>query len=171
MSTQKNVRINRDITAREVRVIDADGAQAGVISLREALTLADEAGLDLVEVSPTANPPVCKVMDFGKYKFEQSKKQAAAKKNQKQVQIKEIKFRPGTDVGDYQIKLTKILGFLEKGDKVKCTLRFRGREMQHKELGMELLNRLRADSSEQALVEQEPKFEGRQMMMVLAPKK
>jgi len=152
-------------------VIDADGAQAGVISLREALTLADEAGLDLVEVSPTANPPVCKVMDFGKYKFEQSKKQAAAKKNQKQVQIKEIKFRPGTDVGDYQIKLTKILGFLEKGDKVKCTLRFRGREMQHKELGMELLNRLRADSSEQALVEQEPKFEGRQMMMVLAPKK
>lgn len=152
-------------------MIDADGAQAGVISLREALTLADEAGLDLVEVSPTANPPVCKVMDFGKYKFEQSKKQAAAKKNQKQVQIKEIKFRPGTDVGDYQIKLTKILGFLEKGDKVKCTLRFRGREMQHKELGMELLNRLRADSSEQALVEQEPKFEGRQMMMVLAPKK
>lgn len=154
-----------------MRVIDADGAQAGVISLREALTLADEAGLDLVEVSPTANPPVCKVMDFGKYKFEQSKKQAAAKKNQKQVQIKEIKFRPGTDVGDYQIKLTKILGFLEKGDKVKCTLRFRGREMQHKELGMELLNRLRADSVEQAVVEQEPKFEGRQMMMVLAPKK
>jgi len=110
-------------------------------------------------------------MDYGKYKFQLSKKQAAAKKKQKQVQIKEIKFRPGTDIGDYQIKLKKIIAFLEKGDKVKITLRFRGREMQHKELGMELLNRLRADLTDMASVEHEPKFEGRQMMMVLAPKK
>lgn len=154
-----------------MRVIDADGAQAGVLTLREALDMAQEAELDLVEVSPNANPPVCKVMDFGKFKFELSKKQAAAKKKQKQIQIKEIKFRPGTDIGDYQVKLKKVLGFLEHGDKVKLTLRFRGREMQHKELGMELLNRLRADLAEVALVEQEPKFEGRQMMMVVAPKK
>lgn len=155
----------------EVRLIDAEGEQVGVVSIDRALEMARYASLDLVEVSPNVKPPVCKILDFGKYKFQQSKKNALQKKKQKQVQVKEMKFRPGTDIGDYQIKLKKVAGFLERGDKVKISLRFRGREMQHKELGMDLLQRVKADLEEVAAVEQEPKFEGRQMMMVLAPKK
>lgn len=123
--------------------------------------------MDLVEISPNAKPPVCRVMDYGKYTFQQSKKLSAAKKKQKQVQVKEVKFRPGTDIGDYNVKLRKIIAFLERGDKVKISLRFRGREMQHKELGMDLMQRLKADMPEGTSVEQEPKFEGRQMSMVI----
>jgi len=127
--------------------------------------------MDLVEVSPNADPPVCKVMDYGKYQFEQNKKQQAAKKKQKQIQIKEIKFRPGTEEGDYQVKLRNLTKFLEEGNKTKITVRFRGREMAHREIGMDLLKRIEKDLSELALVEQFPKFEGRQMVMVMAPRK
>ena len=135
------------------------------------MSLASEADLDLVEVSPTAKPPVCKIMDYGKFKFEASKKLQASKKKQKNVQVKEIKFRPGTDIGDYNVKLRNLRSFLENGDKTKITVRFRGREMAHRELGMELLNRVEKDLEELAMVEQRPKFEGRQMVMVMAPKK
>ncbi|AFT66811.1 MAG: translation initiation factor IF-3 [Cycloclasticus pugetii] len=135
------------------------------------MSLAAEVDLDLVEVSPTAKPPVCKIMDYGKFKFEASKKLQASKKKQKNVQVKEIKFRPGTDIGDYNVKLRNLRSFLENGDKTKITVRFRGREMAHRELGMELLNRVEKDLEELALVEQRPKFEGRQMVMVMAPKK
>ena len=135
------------------------------------MSLAAEVDLDLVEVSPTAKPPVCKIMDYGKFKFEASKKLQASKKKQKNVQVKEIKFRPGTDIGDYNVKLRNLRSFLENGDKTKITVRFRGREMAHRELGMELLNRVEKDLEELALVEQRPKFEGRQMVMVMAPRK
>jgi translation initiation factor IF-3 len=135
------------------------------------LQAAEEAGLDLVEISPNAEPPVCRVMDFGKYQYEQSKRQAAAKKKQKQIQVKEVKFRPGTDVGDYNIKLRNLIRFLENGDKAKITLRFRGREMAHRELGMQLLQRIEKDLEEYATVEQHPRLEGRQMVMVMNPKK
>ena len=135
------------------------------------MSLSAEVDLDLVEVSPTAKPPVCKIMDYGKFKFEASKKLQASKKKQKNVQVKEIKFRPGTDIGDYNVKLRNLRSFLENGDKTKITVRFRGREMAHRELGMELLNRVEKDLEELALVEQRPKFEGRQMVMVMAPKK
>lgn len=133
--------------------------------------MADEANLDLVEISPQAEPPVCKVMDYGKFKFEEQKKLQAARKKQKQIQVKEIKFRPGTDIGDYNVKLRSLVKFLTEGDKVKVTLRFRGREMAHQELGRELLNRVEADLQEIGVVEQYPKMEGRQMVMVLSPKK
>ena len=136
-----------------------------------ALEMADKAGLDLVEISPNADPPVCRVMDLGKALYEDSKRKAAARKNQKQIQVKEIKFRPGTDVGDYAIKLRKLTEFLQDGDKTKVTIRFRGREMAHKELGMVLLKRIEGDLEEFGSVEQFPKLEGRQMVMVLAPKK
>jgi translation initiation factor IF-3 len=141
------------------------------LPIREAIEYAKEEGLDLVEVSPHADPPVCRVMDFGKYLFEQNKKSQAAKRKQKQVHVKEIKFRPGTDEGDYKIKLRKLVEFLEHGDKTKVTLRFRGREMAHKELGAQLLARVRDDLEEYAQVEQMPQMEGRQMIMVLAPRK
>lgn len=154
-----------------VRVIDAEGQQIGVITLHEALALAEEAGLDLVEVSPTAEPPVCRIMDYGKYLFEQNKKAHAAKKKQKQIQVKEVKFRPTTEEGDYQVKLRNLTRFLEEGDKAKVTLRFRGREMLHQELGRKLLERVRDDLAELSQVEQMPKLEGRQMVMVLGPKK
>jgi translation initiation factor IF-3 len=154
-----------------VRVIDAEGEQAGVMSLRTALELAREAGLDLVEISPNAEPPVCRVMDYGRFKFEQSKKAHTARKKQKQVQLKEVKFRPGTEEGDYQVKLRNLVRFLENGDKTKITLRFRGREMAHRELGAQLLKRVEEDLNELALVEQRPKMEGRQMVMVMAPRK
>jgi len=137
----------------------------------EALKIAEDAGLDLVEVSPNATPPVCRVMDYGKYLFEKNKSQQAAKKKQKQIQLKEVKFRPGTDEGDYQVKLRNLTRFLEHGDKAKVTLRFRGREMQHQDLGRDLLERVRTDLEELASVEQFPKMEGRQMIMVLAPRK
>jgi translation initiation factor IF-3 len=152
-------------------VIDAAGAQAGVMSLEEALEIARNEGLDLVEVSPMAAPPVCRVMDFGKYLFEQNKKAQSAKRKQKQVHVKEIKFRPGTEEGDYRVKLRKLVEFLENGDKTKVTLRFRGREMAHQELGANLLARVREDLDDIAMVEQMPQLEGRQMVMVMAPKK
>ena len=167
----KRVRRNEEIDAQEVRVIDAEGEQAGVMSLTDAIALAKNVGLDLVEVSPNAEPPVCRVMDFGKYLFEQNKKAQHSKRKQKQVHVKEIKFRPGTDEGDYQIKLRKLVEFLEYGDKTKVTLRFRGREMAHQELGTNLLARVRGDLEEYAVVEQMPQMEGRQMIMVMAPKK
>ena len=157
--------------ASEVRLIDAEGNQVGVVSRDEALASATGAGLDLVEISPNVEPPVCKIMDYGRYKFELNKKQHTAKKKQKQVQIKEIKFRPGTEEGDYQVKLRNLIKFLENGDKTKITLRFRGREMAHRELGSKLLERIRDDLAELGAVEQFPKMEGRQMVMVLAPKK
>lgn len=152
-------------------MIGPDGEQIGVVPLAEALRIAEDAGLDLVEVAPQADPPVCRIMDYGKYRFEQSKKLQAAKKKQKQIQVKEIKFRPGTGESDYQIKLRNLIRFLEEGDKAKVTVRFRGREMAHKELGMELLKRIEKDLEDYAVVEQHPKMEGRQMVMVLAPKK
>ena len=152
-------------------MIDAEGEQVGVMSTRDALERAAEQGLDLVEVSPNAEPPVCRIMDFGKYLFEQKKKAQVAKKKQAQVQIKEVKFRPGTDEGDYKVKLRNLTRFLEEGDKAKVTLRFRGREMLHQDLGRKLLERIRTDLDELAVVEQFPKLEGRQMVMMLGPKK
>lgn len=135
------------------------------------MSLASEASMDLVEISPNAEPPVCRIMDYGKFRFEENKKQQTARKKQKQTQVKEIKFRPGTDIGDYNIKLRKLIDFLGEGDRTKVTLRFRGREMAHQELGMELLMRVKTDLAEYGVVEQEPKMEGRLMVMVLAPKK
>ena len=163
--------MNDAITARRVRVIGADGESVGIVSIDEAKQLAYNSDLDLVEISPNADPPVCKVMDYGKFQFEQNKKQQAAKKKQKQIQVKEIKFRPGTEEGDYQVKLKSLTKFLEEGNKTKITLRFRGREMAHKELGMDLLKRIEKDLEEIAAVEQFPKLEGRQMVMVMGPKK
>ena len=171
IASTKRVRRNEEIEATEVRVIDSAGAQAGVMPLTQAIELARGEGMDLVEVSPMAEPPVCRVMDFGKYLFEQNKKAQTAKRKQKQVHVKEIKFRPGTDEGDYQIKLRKLVEFLEIGDKTKITLRFRGREMAHQELGANLLARVRKDLEEFGVVEQLPQMEGRQMIMVIAPKK
>ena len=155
----------------KVRVIDAEGEQIGIFATRDAIEMATEQGLDLVEVSPNAEPPVCRIMDFGKYLFEQKKKAQVAKKKQSQVQLKEVKFRPGTDEGDYQVKLRNLKRFLEEGDKAKVTLRFRGREMLHQDLGRKLLERVRTDLDELAAVEQFPKLEGRQMVMVLGPRK
>ena len=154
-----------------MRLISGTGEQLGVVSVKEALALAEEQDVDLVEISPTAKPPVCKLMDFGKYKYEQSKKRDEAKKKQKQVQIKEIKFRPGTDEGDYQIKMRNIVRFLSEGDKVKVTLRFRAARVAHQQLGAQLLERVKEDLAEIGQVEQFPKMEGRQMVMMIAPKK
>lgn len=154
-----------------MRLISKDGEQLGIVPLKVALRQADEADVDLVEIAPNAKPPVCKIMDFGKYRYEQSKKRDEARKKQKQVQIKEIKFRPGTDEGDYQIKMRNIRRFLADGDKVKVTLRFRGREMAHQNLGAKLLQRVEEDLAEEAQVEQRPKMEGRQMVMMIAAKK
>lgn len=154
-----------------MRLIGADGEAVGVVSINEALSAAEAQELDLVEVSPGAEPPVCKIMDYGKYVFEQKKAKAAAKKKQTIVHVKEIKFRPGTDIGDYNVKIKKLKEFLEDGDKTKITVRFRGREMAHKELGLELMERVEKDLAELSDVEARPKLEGRQMMMVLAPKK
>lgn len=167
----KRVRRNREITATEVRVIDAEGEQAGIMNLEDALTKAQGATLDLVEVSPNAEPPVCRIMDFGKYLFEQKKKSQAGKTKTKHIQVKEIKFRPGTDIGDYNIKLRKLIEFLDEGDRVKITLRYRGREMAHQELGVKLLKRVEKDLEDYGTVEQFPKMEGRQLVMVLTPKK
>ena len=154
-----------------MRLIDAAGGQLGVVPIREARQISEEAGLDLVEVSPEAKPPVCRIMDFGKFRFQQSKRKAAAKKKQKQVQIKEIKIRPGTEEADYQVKLRSLIRFLQEGDKAKITLRFRGREMAHPELGMQLLERVQTDLVDHGIVEQRPKMEGRQLVMVVGPKK
>jgi translation initiation factor IF-3 len=155
----------------KVRLIAADGVNRGVVTIEEAQSEAKASGLDLVEIVPNVDPPVCRVMDFGKFLFDVNKKKHAAKKKQKQVQVKEIKFRPATDQGDYDIKLRNLRKFLEQGDKAKVTLRFRGREMAHQELGAEMLKRIEIDLSELGSVEQFPKLEGRQMVMVIAPRR
>jgi len=165
------VRINDEIRIPSVRLIGVDGNQVGIVAIGEAKRMAEEAGLDLVEISPTAVPPVCRIMNFGKFQYEESKRRHAARKKQKQIQVKEVKFRPGTDIGDYQVKLRNLMRFLESGDKAKITLRFRGREMAHQELGMQLLKRIEEDLKEHGTVEQFPRLEGRQMVMILAPKK
>lgn len=152
-------------------MIDGEGQQLGVVSIHEAKKLSDEAGLDLVEVSPDAKPPVCRIMDYGKFKFQQDKRNAVARKKQKRIQIKEVKLRPATEEADYQVKLRNIVKFLENGDKAKITVRFRGREMSHPELGMKLLQRMQAELADSSTIEQNPKFEGRQIVMVLGPKK
>jgi translation initiation factor IF-3 len=152
-------------------VIGADGNQIGVLRLGEAIDKAVEEGLDLVEISPNVEPPVCRLMDYGRFRFDQKKKLNEARKKQKQVQIKEIKFRPGTDEGDYQVKLRNLMRFLNEGDKAKITMRFRGREHAHRELGLNLLRRIEQDLGELSIVEQQPQMEGRQMVMVLGPKK
>ena len=163
-------RINRDIRVREVQLIDADGQNRGKTDITEALALAEEASLDLVEIVPNATPPVCKILDYGKFRFLEQKKAAEARKKQKIVEIKEIKLRPGIDDHDYDVKMKAVRRFFEEGDKVKITLRFRGREMAHQELGYQLLDRVRADLGDVAKVESEPRFEGRQMIMILTPR-
>ncbi|MBV8802308.1 MAG: translation initiation factor IF-3 [Gammaproteobacteria bacterium] len=170
-NAEKKPRINEEIRVPEVRLIDADGNQLGVVSTHEARRISEESGQDLVEVSPDAKPPVCRIMNFGKFAYQQNKRKAAAKKKQKQVHLKEVKFRPVTEVGDYQVKLRNITRFLNNGDKAKITLRFRGREMVHPEIGMELLERIIADLVDHGVVEQRPKMDGRQMVMVIGPKK
>ncbi|GIX28387.1 translation initiation factor IF-3 [Pelomicrobium sp. G1] len=168
---EKQHRINGEITAPEVRLIGVNGEQIGIVSLATAQQMAEEAELDLVEIAPQAKPPVCRIMDYGKFKYRESKKRHEARLKQKQIQVKEIKFRPGTDEGDYQIKLRNLVRFLQEGDKAKVTLRFRGREMAHQEIGVRLLERVKADLEPYGMVEQFPKMEGRQMVMVLSPKK
>ncbi len=163
--------MNEEITNPQVRLIDAEGENVGVVSNDDAQKAAIEADLDLVEIVPTAEPPVCRIMDYGKFKFEESKKAQAARKKQKQIQVKEVKFRPGTEEGDYRVKMRNLRRFLEEGDKAKITIRFRGREMAHRERGAELLDLIEHDLDELAVVEQRPKMEGRQMVMVMAPKK
>ncbi|NII11785.1 translation initiation factor IF-3 [Oleiagrimonas sp. C23AA] len=167
----KGNRRNYEIRVPRVRVIDAEGEQVGILSRDEALNMAQESGLDLVEIQPNGDPPVCRIMDYGKYKFELQKKANAAKKKSKQIEIKEVKFRPTTDVGDYSIKLRNLMRFLEEGDKVKVTIRFRGREMSHQELGRNLAKRVQEDVGELGVVEQFPRLEGRQMVMMIAPPK
>ena len=152
-------------------MIGAEGEQIGILKIEEALERAASGGLDLVEVAPNSEPPVCRIMDYGKFVFEQSKKAQSAKRKQKQTHVKEVKFRPGTEEGDYQVKLRNLVRFLTQGDKTKVTLRFRGREMAHKELGLELLKRVQADLDEYGTVEQQPQLEGRQMIMVISPRK
>ncbi len=171
IALERSQRINREITAPEVRLVAENGDQLGIKPVLEALRLAEEANVDLVEIAPLANPPVCKLMDYGKFRYREQKKEHEAKRKQKQIQVKEIKFRPGTDEGDYKIKLQKLIDFLNEGDKAKVTLRFRGREMAHKEFGERLLDRVRKDLDAVGVVEQFPKLEGRQMVMVLAPKR
>jgi translation initiation factor IF-3 len=167
----KRVRRNDEITTSKVRVIGAQGEQIGILSIRQALESAAESGLDLVEVAPNSDPPVCRIMDYGKFVFEQNKKAQSAKRKQKQIHVKEVKFRPGTEEGDYQVKLRNLIRFLSTGDKTKVTLRFRGREMVHKELGAELLQRVQKDLEEYGAVEQSPQLEGRQMVMIISPRK
>lgn len=162
--------MNNEISVPEVRVVDADGEMVGVVSVKEGIELAYEAGLDLVEVSPNADPPVCKILDYGKFKYEAQKKASEARKKQKIVEVKEIKMRPGIDQHDYDVKMRAVNRFLEDGDKVKLTIRFRGREMAHQNLGMKVLDRVRKDVEEVAKIEQFPKTEGRLMTMVIAPK-
>jgi len=171
IAATKRVKRNEEIIAPEVRVIGVDGEQLGVLAIEVARQNAYDLSLDLVEVSPNVEPPVCRIMDFGKYLFEQNKKAQSAKKKQKQIHVKEVKFRPGTDEGDYQVKMRNLTKFLSSGDKAKVTLRFRGREMAHKELGAQLLERVKKDLEEIGTVEQNPQLEGRQMVMVIAPKK
>ncbi|MDF1781186.1 MAG: translation initiation factor IF-3 [Alcanivoracaceae bacterium] len=165
----KRARINDQILVPEVRLIDEEGEQVGITAIADAIAAAQSKEMDLVEISPDAEPPVCRIMDYGKHLFELKQKQKDARKKTRQTQIKEIKFRPGTDIGDYQVKLKNLARFLEAGDKAKVTVRFRGREMAHQELGMQLLQRIEVDLAEYGSVEQKPNLEGRQMMMVIAP--
>ena len=162
--------MNEDIDAEVIRLIDADGSQVGLVSAAEGMDMADEAGLDLVEVSPHADPPVCKILDYGKYKYEAQKKANEARKKQKIIEVKEIKMRPGIEEHDYQVKMRSVRKFLDNGDKVKMTIRFRGREMAHQELGMRVLDRVREELDEAVKIEQFPKTEGRLMTMIMAPK-
>ena len=170
-SSSKKPIINEHIEADQVRLVGEEGEQLGIKSLEDARAAATEAKLDLVLIAPDADPQVCKIMDYGKHVFDLKKEKAANKKKQRRTQVKEIKFRPGTEIGDYQVKLRNLIRFLEDGDKAKVSLRFRGREMAHQHLGMELVNRIRVDLVEYGTVEQEPKMEGRQIIMVLAPVK
>jgi len=163
-------RVNQEIRVRDVQLIDHEGSNRGVTPTHEAIALAQAAGLDLVEISPNAVPPVCKILDYGKYKYQAQKKAAEARKKQKTVEVKEIKLRPGIDTHDYQVKMRSIRRFFEEGDKVKITLRFRGREMAHQDLGYKLLDRLKVDVSGVARVALEPLSEGRQIVMILAPR-
>ena len=162
-------RINENIRSNEIRLIGADGENVGVVTPDRAMEMAVDAGLDLVEISPNASPPVCKIMDFGKFKYETQKREAEARKKQKIIEIKEVKFRPNTDTNDYDVKMRNVFKFLENGDKVKITLRFRGREMAHQNLGRELLERVAEDTKEMGRVENFPKMEGRQMVMLIGP--
>jgi translation initiation factor IF-3 len=171
IAAPKRNRVNEEISVQEVRLIGADGDQVGVVDIVSAQEMANKEGLDLVEIVPNAEPPVCRLMDYGRFRFDQKKKQAEARKKQKQVQVKEVKFRPGTDIGDYQVKLRNLTRFLNDGDKAKVTMRFRGREHAHRELGLELLQRVESDLADISIVEQQPQMEGRQMVMVLGPKK
>ena len=163
-------RVNDRIRSAEIRLIGADGENVGVVTPARAMVLAEEAGLDLVEISPNAEPPVCKIMDFGKYKYETQKREAEARKKQKIIEVKEIKFRPGTDTHVYDVKMRAVHKFLDEGDKVKVTLRFRGREMAHQELGLELLKRVAEDVDAAGKIEQMPRLEGKQMVMMIGPK-
>jgi translation initiation factor IF-3 len=171
IAAEKELRINAEINVPEVRLIGANNEQVGVVSIAAANQMAEEAELDLVEIAPTASPPVCRIMDYGKFKYRESKKRHEAKLKQKQIVVKEVKFRPSTDEGDYKIKVRNLIRFLDEGDKTKITLRFRGREMAHQEFGIKLLQRVRADLDPYGVVEQFPRMEGRQMVMVLSPKK
>ncbi|TXK65113.1 translation initiation factor IF-3 [Alkalisalibacterium limincola] len=171
ISTDKQNRKNQDIRVPNVRVIGSDGEMVGVLTRDQALEKAMEEGLDLVEIQPNADPPVCRIMDYGKFRFDAQKKASAAKKKQKQVELKELKFRPTTDVGDYDVKMRKLRGFLEEGDKVKINIRFRGREMAHQELGLAMAKKIEEDLADEVVVEQRPRLEGRQMVMMLSPKK
>jgi translation initiation factor IF-3 len=171
IAVDKAHRINGEITAPEVRLVGVNGEPLGVVKLADAVRLSEQGDVDLVEIAPQADPPVCRLMDYGKFKYQEQKKAHEAKLKQKVIQVKEVKFRPGTDEGDYQVKLRNLKRFLEEGDKAKITLRFRGREMAHQELGMKVLQRVRDELVEMSQVEAMPKLEGRQMVMVLAPKK
>ncbi|AVP98125.1 translation initiation factor IF-3 [Ahniella affigens] len=171
MSTEKLNRRNNEIRVPRVRLIGPDGEQVGVVSKDEAMRMAADADMDLVEIVPNSDPPVCRVMDFGKFRFEQQKKANAAKKKQKQIEIKELKFRPTTDEGDYQIKLRNLRRFIAEGDKVKINIRFKGRELAHTELGIAMAKRLEEDLKEEVTIEQFPRLEGRQMVMMVAPKR
>ena len=168
-SRETGPRVNDRIDSSEIRLIGAEGENVGVVTPARGQELADHVGLDLVEISPNASPPVCKIMDFGKYKYEQQKRESEARKKQKIIEIKEIKFRPGTDIHDYEVKMRSVYKFLENGDKVKITMRFRGREMAHQNLGRELLERVADDVKELGKVENMPKMEGRQMTMMIGP--
>ncbi|MGE5337631.1 MAG: translation initiation factor IF-3 [Gemmatimonadota bacterium] len=171
MAQDRSHRLNREITAPEIRLTGVNNEPLGIVSVAEALRLAEEADVDLVEIAPNASPPVCRLMDYGKFKYQEQKKAHEAKLKQRVIEVKEIKFRPATDDHDYQTKVRKLHEFLEEGDKAKVTMRFRGREMAHQELGLKLLERVKADLQEVSQVEAMPKLEGRQMIMVLAPKK
>jgi translation initiation factor IF-3 len=172
IATDKTQRLNGEINAPEVRLIGVQGEPLGIVPVEQALKMAEEAEVDLVEIAPTAQPPVCRMMDFGKFKYQEAKRQHEAKLKQKQIQVKEVKFRPGTDEGDYLIKMRNLRRFIaEDGDKGKVTLRYRGREITHQDIGMRLLERIRDELADVAVVENMPKLEGRQMIMVLAPKK